>query len=454
MILCEEKKTNKIDIMRSRYGMLNSYDIGRSKKNNFGMNLLCDTEYYPKNTQIRLEQGARKLITLLHKVDELYRRAIKKNDKDILRYLESGILKHRKIRDIHRYISLSRTDLQPSFFRIDTPDMKHAIEFHSGLRGCGYLLAMLSAQGRAESIIRDACNFLQRKDLLFQYDFLYHNLVREGPLNEFNYFVHSLGCSTEDLDLLCYNNLWQPYSIFRRPKAPIALCISPRQFYLSYLHALVHNYTSLRKIDKLISSYSKRKLEIIPAPNLLHEAKIIMALAYNPKYEELFGQEKDIFAATYAIEKGVRIEWKGKKISLDDVVEIPAGKRSFILKYAGLDMERNFGARAVTRLRGLTRSETKKLLSQAINEFETKGEPWIIQEDISVNRNDIVYYNGKEDALRQTDMYTLYRPHFLYDNKADIIRCLGALTFMKNFYKVHAQENSACGSVVFLDNEE
>lgn len=118
-------------------------------------------------------------------------------------------------------------------------------------------------------------------------------------------------------------------------------------------------------------------------PIALYDSKLIMAWPFWSRTRAHFSDEiRELFPYTALIESdGVEMS-NGEKVDIQKIADIENNQRDFFVKYAGTDVARNWGSRAVFSLRGLSRVKCRELL-QTITEEVRSGQPWILQESVT-----------------------------------------------------------------------
>ncbi|MEX2129187.1 MAG: hypothetical protein WD871_13225 [Xanthobacteraceae bacterium] len=122
-------------------------------------------------------------------------------------------------------------------------------------------------------------------------------------------------------------------------------------------------------------------------------------------------------------------EW----VTLEQFAALPRGGRKYFLKYAGADVARNWGSRAVFRLD--THSREKCLMRlRAVTERYRRGERWIVQQACSSNEEiSFLTREGEIATMSANSKYSVfYGPE----------RALGMKSVFEGHYKVHVSTES------------
>jgi len=137
---------------------------------------------------------------------------------------------------------------------------------------------------------------------------------------------------------------------------------------------LTENFAAerLRALDEGRSVYD------LP-PIALFDQKLALALPFWDETRDHFDADtRSLFPyVTLVTPEGVRLE-EGEWITLEQVSALATGKRGYFLKYAGADVCRNWGSRAVFRLDTCSHPKCLTLL-RSVTEPYARGERWILQ---------------------------------------------------------------------------
>ncbi|NQU74398.1 MAG: hypothetical protein HQ547_06815 [Candidatus Omnitrophica bacterium] len=469
-LLLDDSETDKMSYL-SILKDLNNCKIGHHKRDNIGMNFLCG--YYPVNhfELTDILEKARLLRGVFHKINLLYIDAISKADNYFLDIFESGILKqNRKIRNIHREIVTKKVDRLPLTFRADSPDLKHFVEFHSGIRGWGYLYAFRKVMDKyygATSVfsserIKKYCDILinelrGKKNFIVGFngtyngipemEYLFNNCFRGGVININPYILHFF-----------FNTNYKRFGLNYRDMLNLKLLfINPQRIYHGLFRKMAFSWNScIHKIifngcHEILKLYKEGLIDIEPTQNLLYDNKSIMALVWDDRYRGVFNdEERSIFPRTHFVRSGMRMQFSDGSYEIEDIIRMSPKNRRFILKYAGLNLAINFGGRTVFRLKTLSKKSTEKVLRKAVYLCENRGQPWIIQEDVSC-KSDVKYFDIEQKKIHEDTLYKLYRPFFIYNSSTDNVEIVDIMMFFRNNFKVHAVDNGIFGLVDLCD---
>ncbi|MGJ8654189.1 MAG: hypothetical protein ACSHX8_13025 [Opitutaceae bacterium] len=132
-------------------------------------------------------------------------------------------------------------------------------------------------------------------------------------------------------------------------------------------------------------------------PIALYDTKLIMAWPFWSRTREHFSDEvRELFPFTALIEAdGVELA-DGRKADIQTIIDIGNNQRNYFVKYAGTDVARNWGSRAVFSLRGLSRGKCEELL-RTITDETSKGQPWVLQESVHEKQSVTFWEPGTEE---------------------------------------------------------
>ncbi|MFA6217533.1 MAG: hypothetical protein WDL87_07815 [Candidatus Omnitrophota bacterium] len=444
---------------------LNKLNLGYKDPRRIGMNLLAGYHPLKKETVDKITRSGFLLYNILNKVNTLYSRAVSKGSNQLTELLETGILRIPEIRDFHRELICSGRRCLPIIFRGDSPDSVQFSEFHAGLRGLGYLWAFRKTMEKTHP----PCSTFSFENL-HNHLSCFKNRMLPKPAAvcvdekgytcapEIDYLLKELFGNS----LIKIRRYFSPGIIHNRKPQNLQdlssftlLLISPRRMFwhrgsackisfkwTPFLQKIIYN-----SWFEIIQRYKNGTVDIEPAPNIFFEQKVIMALLWHAQYREYFTQEeRTIFPESYIIEDNSTYEFDGAQYSIDNIIDMPRRQREFIVKYAGLDLQVNWGGQRVYRLKNLSRQSARRIFTRAIGSYKKHREPWIIQKDISQKKK-ISFLDTTDNKMRSDNMYTLYRPYYLASPDGKSVELIDILAFFRKFFKVHATNDSVCGLV-------
>jgi hypothetical protein len=116
-------------------------------------------------------------------------------------------------------------------------------------------------------------------------------------------------------------------------------------------------------------------------PVALFDQKALLAFPYWDDTRDYFNdQVRSLFPYTTIVtSRGLRLD-SGDWATLEQFSQLPRSRRRYFLKYAGGDVARNWGSRAVFRLDTESRDKCLTRLRSAVQQYQA-GERWIIQHD-------------------------------------------------------------------------
>jgi hypothetical protein len=164
-------------------------------------------------------------------------------------------------------------------------------------------------------------------------------------------------------------------------------------------------------------------------PIALFDQKLLLALPFWDETRGHFGDEmRGLFPYTTIVAPtGFRLE-TGDWTTLEQFSALPPSRRRYFLKYAGADVARNWGSRAVFRLDTETSEACLARLRGTVERYE-EGERWIIQRECSSDEE--VSFITREGELRTISARS---KHSAFYGPAGML-AMGAL--FETFFKVH-----------------
>lgn len=196
----------------------------------------------------------------------------------------------------------------------------------------------------------------------------------------------------------------------------------------------------------IFEAYLHSSLEIEPMPCLLYDQKVSAILPFDPRSRKFYtDEERDLFPETYLVSPEYIPSLDLGLTSWLELANFPAGKRRWILKYAGPDPSRRGSATQVWNLEDESRERIRQLINAALVDCQG-GQHWIIQR--KVKRKFSVTYLGLDDALHTDAMYARVNPMFyLGSGREDV---LGVVASLRPYWKVHAIASREGSPSVFL----
>lgn len=168
-------------------------------------------------------------------------------------------------------------------------------------------------------------------------------------------------------------------------------------------------------------------------PLVVFDQKTPLALPFMDETRDFFSDKirSMLVYSTPLTPYGFRDE-HGQQISFDALLTRPARSPMYFAKYAGVDVSRNWGSRAVFRL-----SDNKKTLKE-IREDVERGRPWIVQPDVS-GKAAVAFYDREENQLQNKTLYAAYSRFY------GPTKIIGTRVRYRSTVKVHGQPDTATG---------
>ena len=178
-------------------------------------------------------------------------------------------------------------------------------------------------------------------------------------------------------------------------------------------------------------------------PMVLFDQKAPLALPFwEPTRDRFSDAVRSAIAYTYPLSvNGFRDE-NGEWVPVDKFRARPPTGRRYYLKYAGTDVNVNWGSRSVFRL---SQKDFRTRLDRALAET-ARGRCWVVQKECA--DKEVVQY-----FLRHDDEPTTQRMNVKYSGFYGPNGLLGIKTMHRRHFKVHGGEHTAIGLVAVSSNE-
>lgn len=146
-----------------------------------------------------------------------------------------------------------------------------------------------------------------------------------------------------------------------------------------------HSYSSLVAEDMFrvrLGHLATGEVRFDLPPIPVFDQKAAMALPFDPDYMHHFeDNHRAAFPYTARVQRNGAILETGERVAIDELLRRPAPERAYVLKYAGLDSTRNWGARGVFALGTLRDQRAAKVLAMLARDI-ARNEPWILQAEV------------------------------------------------------------------------
>lgn len=193
---------------------------------------------------------------------------------------------------------------------------------------------------------------------------------------------------------------------------------------------------NLFRIRLQLAKEGKTKFDL--PPNVLFDQKAPLVLPFLADTRAQFSDRvRALFPYTAVLEKDGFVDENGDFVFWDDFVSWPPSRRNYFLKYAGPDVSRNWGSRAVYRLK---ETHASKRIHEAIADAKV-GKPWVIQAGES-KKQQVTLLDSSGSVVRESrveKVSAFYGPGGL----------IGAKVMYRNHFKVHGQDDTALGLIEF-----
>ncbi|MEA1969191.1 MAG: hypothetical protein U9N77_13370 [Thermodesulfobacteriota bacterium] len=169
-------------------------------------------------------------------------------------------------------------------------------------------------------------------------------------------------------------------------------------------------------------------------PSILFDEKMPLIFPFWEKTKHYFSDAvRDMFPYTQLIRpEGFTLE-DGTEVSLEDFMKLPRNQRNYYIKYAGSDLDLNWGSKGVFFAATLSQKKGQEIFKKITRDFQNK-KYWIIQNGYS-QKEEISFINREnieEKGEAHSKFSGFYGPQGL----------MGILVLHRSFYKVHGAENA------------
>lgn len=175
-------------------------------------------------------------------------------------------------------------------------------------------------------------------------------------------------------------------------------------------------------------------------PYVLFDQKATLVLPFWSKTRGFFTDEiRDlIMFSTPLLSETIELEG-GECVTIKDFSSRPPSQRAYYLKYAGSDVSKNWGSRAVYRLRNMTSKRCEELLQTCLN-CAQNGQIWLLQKELD-SKCEIEY-------LDRTDTRRVGNKHVKYSAFYGPFGLIGMSSYYRDHYKVHGQYDTIVSLVI------
>ncbi len=164
-------------------------------------------------------------------------------------------------------------------------------------------------------------------------------------------------------------------------------------------------------------------------PIVLFDQKLLLTLPFSTDTREHFDHEtRELFPYTTLVTpSGLQLE-DGGSPTLEQFAALPRARRGYFLKYAGSDVARNWGSRAVFHLGKLSHEACERRLHEVTTGWAA-GERWIVQKEQSSEEQ--VSFVAREGGIETTSAHS---KHSVFCGPGG---AMAVLIMFERFYKVH-----------------
>jgi hypothetical protein len=183
-----------------------------------------------------------------------------------------------------------------------------------------------------------------------------------------------------------------------------------------------------------ISAWTKGLLDYDLPPSILFEVKITDVFPFWAKTMHYYRDKvRGLFPFTQWITpEGFFLE-DGSWTSIEQFCRLSQKQRHYYVKYAGSDVDLNWGSKGVRFLGSYSRVKSEELFGEIIRGYHSK-KYWIIQKAHHINER--AAYITRDDSLLETELYAKLSGFYGPDG------LMGVLAMLRPFSKVHGAINT------------
>ncbi|MCB9482349.1 MAG: hypothetical protein H6680_11100 [Desulfobacteraceae bacterium] len=178
-----------------------------------------------------------------------------------------------------------------------------------------------------------------------------------------------------------------------------------------------------------LEKYENKELLYDLFPSVLFDQKMPLIFPFHEKTKKYFSDEiRGIFPfCSLVTPQGLNLE--DGLVSIEDFCNLPQGKRKYFLKYAGSDLEINWGSKSVFYLGNESKIRCKNILENVLKGYQNR-KYWKIQKAYFTKDENAHYINRKNEIIEEkaySKFSGFYGPNGL----------MGILVMQRTFPKVH-----------------
>lgn len=257
----------------------------------------------------------------------------------------------------------NRLRLKPLFFRTDEPTLGQIAEIQCPGSLWGECAAILSLHSRQAAHQFIACVADAIKSVVSGTPVIHHLVDNSSRPLTTTYLIQALR-RQQNLTFFGFDNVKDTDCNFVRSHS---------------FHGLISQNIFETRLQAALSG----QVQFDYPPTPIFDQKLPLALPFHPVTSKYFHDSaRSLIAPTFLIEENCIFHAFGQIISLDEEIKRPRQSRNWVLKYAGLDTNRNWGSRSVKMTKKLSKSSWLELRKTIIRD-QQNGDPWVVQADVS-----------------------------------------------------------------------
>jgi hypothetical protein len=179
-----------------------------------------------------------------------------------------------------------------------------------------------------------------------------------------------------------------------------------------------------------LEKYRKNELFYDLFPSVLFDQKMPLIFPFHEKTQKFFSDEiRDIFPFNSLVTPdGLHLE-NGENFSIEKFCQLPQSKRKYFLKYAGSDLEINWGSKSVFYLGNESGIKCRNILENVLKGYKYR-KYWKIQKAYFTKDENTEYVTRKNEIIKEK-AYSKFSGFYGPDG------LMGILVMQRTFPKVH-----------------
>ncbi|RQD77923.1 hypothetical protein [Desulfonatronospira sp. MSAO_Bac3] len=190
-----------------------------------------------------------------------------------------------------------------------------------------------------------------------------------------------------------------------------------------------HGLMSDNYFKTRFDAWQNKRLHYDLPPSIVFDEKIPLIFPFWEKTRDMYPDEiREIFPYTTLVDPENIVLEDGERMDIHEFLQLPRKRRDYFLKYAGCDLDANWGSKGVYSMQAMT-GNTAGRIKSLLTEGYKHNRYWILQKSYSV-KEDIAYLD-RSSGLQETTATAKYSGFY------GPCGLMGILVMHRPFYKVH-----------------